>query len=84
VNSREQGITVVLPGAQAGRDGEDRAAGVVDVLVQGVARQRPLELDELGRVLHEGDEEQAAEERAGLRVDSVGEGVTAAMPVPVI
>ena len=30
---------------------EDGAAGVVDVLVQGVARQRLLELDELRRVL---------------------------------
>jgi hypothetical protein len=66
----------VLPGPQAGR--EHGAAGVVDVLVEGVARQRPLELDELGRVLHEGDEEQAAEERPGLRVDAVGEGVAAA------
>src|SRR5215472_13108280 len=77
-SSCEQGITVVLARAQAGRDGEDGAAGVVDVLVQGVARQRGLELDELGWVLHEGDEEQAAEERAGLRVDAVGEGVAAA------
>jgi hypothetical protein len=68
----------MLAGSQAGRDGEHGAAGVVDVLVQGVARQRRLELDELGWVLHERDEEQAAEQGPALRVDAVGEGVAAA------
>jgi DNA-binding CsgD family transcriptional regulator len=45
----------VLAGVKAGRAGEDRAAGVVDVLVEGVGGQGVLELDELGGVLHEGD-----------------------------
>src|SRR5207249_1399655 len=79
--SGEQGVAPVLAGVHAGRHGEHGAAGVVYVLVQGVGRQRRLELDELGRVLHEGDEEQATEQGPGLRVDAVGEGVTAAQDV---
>src|SRR6266571_2557881 len=81
----KQRVAPVLAGANAGRDGEDGAAGVVDVLVQGVARQRLLELDELVRALHEGDEEKAAEQGPGLRVDAVGEGVAAAQdPGPAV
>jgi hypothetical protein len=68
----------VLAGAQAGRAGEDGAAGVVDVLVERTRGQGPLQPDELGRVLHERDEEQAAEQGADLRVDAVGERVAAA------
>jgi hypothetical protein len=68
----------VLAGIEAGRAGEDTAAGVLDVLVEGIIGQGPLQLDELGRARHEGDEEQAAEQRARLRVDAVGEGVAAA------
>jgi len=68
----------VLARVEAGRAGEDGAAGVVDVLVEGVRGEGLLEPDELGGVLHEGDEEQAAEEGPGLRVDAVGEGVAAA------
>jgi hypothetical protein len=40
----------VLAGTQAGRAGEDGAAGVVDVLVERVRGQGPLEPDELDRV----------------------------------
>jgi hypothetical protein len=50
-SSGEQGVAPVLAGTHAGGDREYGGAGVVDVLVQGVARQRCLELDELGRVL---------------------------------
>ena len=38
----------MLAGANAGRTGEDGAAGVMDVLVEGVGAQSVLELDELG------------------------------------
>jgi hypothetical protein len=68
----------VLARAQARRAREHGAADVVDVLVERVAGQGLLELDELGRVFHEGDEEQPAEQGAELRVDAVGEGVAAA------
>src|SRR5690349_12181193 len=51
----EQGVAIVLARPQARLHGEHGAAGVVDVLVEGVGRQRRLELDELGRVLHEPD-----------------------------
>ena len=47
-----------------------------DVLVQRVVGpELLLELDELGRPLHEGDEEQSAEKRAAHRVDAIGERV---------
>ena len=39
LSSGEQGVTPVLAGPEAGRAGEDAAAGVVDVLVEGVGRQ---------------------------------------------
>jgi hypothetical protein len=68
----------VLAGVNAGRTGEDGAAGVLDVLAQGVGGQGVLELDGLSGVLHEGDEEQTAQEGSGLRVDAVGERVPAA------
>jgi hypothetical protein len=68
----------VLAGTQSWRAGEDGAAGVVDVLVEGVGGQGLLQADELGGVLHEGDEEQAAEQGPGLGIDAVGEGVAAA------
>src|SRR5690242_19254479 len=77
----EQGVAVVLTRPQARLDGEHGAAGVVDVLVEGVGGQRRLELYELGGILHEPDEEQPAEQRPGLRVDAVGEGVAAAQDV---
>jgi hypothetical protein len=54
----------VLARATAERAGEDAAAGVLKVLVESIAGQGLLPLDELGRALHEGDEEQAAEQRA--------------------
>jgi hypothetical protein len=58
---------------------------VLGVLVERVGTERLLEADELGRVLHERDEEQAAEQRSGLRVDAVGEGVPAAQdPGPAV
>src|SRR5580692_6710878 len=76
--SGEQAAAPVLAGVQAGWAGEDGAAGVVDVLVEVVRGEGQLEPDELGGVLHEGDEEQAAEEGPGLRVDAVGKGVAAA------
>src|ERR1700735_2808776 len=75
--SGEQAVAPVLALAYAGRAGEHAAAGVLDVLVQRVGAQGVLQLDELGRVLHERDEEQAAQQGAPLRIDAVGERVTA-------
>ena len=39
---------------------------------------RPLQRDELARVLHVRDEEQPGEQCASLRVDAIGEGVATA------
>src|ERR1700679_3499343 len=66
--SGEQGVAPVLALAHAGRAGEHAAAGVLDVLVQRVGAEGVLQLDELGRVLHERDEEQAAQQRAPLGI----------------
>src|SRR5580698_2665836 len=83
--SGEKSVAPALAGVQAGRAGEYGAAGVLDVLVEGVGGERLLQPDELGRVLHEGDEEQAAEQGAGLRVDAVGERIAAAQdPGPAV
>ena len=76
---REQPSPTYPPGRTPGRDGEERARRVLDVLVQGVARPEPaLQHGELGvRVALEADEEEAGVELAGGRVDAVGVVVAA-------
>ena len=58
-----------LAGSRARRDGEEGAAGVLDVLVERVVRaEPPLDRGELRvRVALEGDEEQAGVELARSR-----------------
>src|SRR4051812_45285800 len=79
--SREERASPPVAGSgEAGRDREQGAAGVPDVLVEAVVgAELALERDELlAGVLLEGDEEQSGVEQAGVRIDAVGVGVAAA------
>src|SRR5881394_791857 len=79
VGLSQQRLADVATAACARGHGEDGAADVLDVLVEGVAGAEPaLNRDELAlRVTLEADEEEPRFELAEALVDAVGEGVAA-------